>query len=183
MAYIGSGSIEFQGTRVELRKRLLISGSIGANTKAFLNGSAQIRLSGGDGGPALGSITTTLGVDHPWESYMELDCSRVAADTGLGGNINFLRVAPGDYPGQIVNMAITVPSSGNSNNITLFLSGSPGNAAAGYAALFADGIVPSIGGTGLGGLGHLGAAWQMIWTGTYWVLTQKNNHVATADMG
>ena len=80
MAYIGSGSIEFQGTRVELRKRLLISGSIGANTKAFLNGSAQIRLSGGDGGPAIGSITTVLGVDHPWESYMELDCSRVAAD-------------------------------------------------------------------------------------------------------
>ena len=59
MAYIGSGSIEFQGTRVELRKRLLISGSIGANTKAFLNGSAQIRLSGGDGGPGAGGAGGT----------------------------------------------------------------------------------------------------------------------------
>ena len=183
MAYIGSGSIEFQGTRIELKKQFLISGSIAANRKSFSDGSAQIKLSGGDGGSFLGTISTVIGVDHPWESYMELDCSRVGATTGLGGNINVLRISPGYYPGQIVNMAITVPSSGNSNNITLFLSGTGGNAGAGYAALFADGITPSIAGTGVGGLGHLGAAWQMIWNGTYWILTQRNNHVSTADLG
>ena len=184
MAYIGSGSIEFQGTRIELKKQFLISGSIAANRKSFSDGSAQIKLSGGDGGPAVSTVTTILGVDHPWESYMELDCGRVTQAGGGLADINLLRVAPGDYPGQIVNMAITVAASASSNKITLILSGSPGNASAGYAALFADGVAPSIAGTGNAGqLGHVGAAWQMIWNGTYWILTQRNNHVQTSDLG
>jgi hypothetical protein len=80
-------------------------------------------------------------------------------------------------------MAITVPASASSNQIALILSGSPGNAAAGYAGLFADGVAPTINGSAGGSLGHLGAAWQMIWNGTYWILTQKNNHISTTDLG
>ena len=179
MAYIGSGSIEFQGTRIEIRKRFLISGSIGANAKT----GNVIALSGGSGGPASATTTTVLGVDHPWESYMELDCDRLDQVGGLGGDLNLIRIGPGDYPGQIVNMAITVPATASSNKITLILSGSPGNAGAGYAGLFADGSAPSIAGTGNSGLGHLGAAWQMIWNGTYWILTQRNDHVSVTDLG
>ena len=180
MAYIGSGSIEFQGTRIEIRKRLLISGSISANAKT----GNTIVLSGGAGGGGFSGITSTvLGVDHPWESYMELDCGRVDQPGGFLTDLCFIRVAPGEFPGQIVNMAITVPASASSNKITMILSGSPGNAAAGYSGLFADGIAPSIAGTAAGGVGHLGAAWQMIWNGTYWILTQRNNHVGTSDLG
>ena len=183
MAYIGSGSIEFQGTRIELKKQFLISGSIAANRKSFSDGSAQIKLSGGDGGSFLGTVSTVLGVDHPWESYMDLDCGRITQAGGMMSNLNFIRIGPGDYPGQIVNMAITVPASASSNQIALILSGSPGNAAAGYAGLFADGVAPTINGSAGGSLGHLGAAWQMIWNGTYWILTQKNNHISTTDLG
>jgi len=183
LAYIGSGSIEFQGTRIELKKQFLISGSVSANRKSFSSGVGQIKLSGGDGGSFLGTISTVLGVDHPWESYMELDCGRITQAGGMMSNINFIRIGPGDYPGQIVNMAITVPASASSNQIALILSGSPGNAAAGYAGLFADGVAPTINGSAGGSLGHLGAAWQMIWNGTYWILTQKNNHISTTDLG
>ena len=180
MAYIGSGSIEFQGTRIEIKKRLLISGSIAANAKT----GNLIALSGGDGGGGFSGITSTvLGSDHPWESYMELDCGRITQAGGMMSNLNFIRIGPGDYPGQIVNMAITVPASASSNQIALILSGSPGNAAAGYAGLFADGVAPTINGSAGGSLGHLGAAWQMIWNGTYWILTQKNNHISTTDLG
>ena len=103
MAYIGSGSIEFQGTRIEIKKRLLISGSIAANAKT----GNLIALSGGDGGGGFAGITSTqIGVDHPWESYMELDCGRITQAGGMMSNLNFIRIGPGDYPGQIVNMAI-----------------------------------------------------------------------------
>ena len=114
---------------------------------------------------------------------MELDCDRLDQAGGMQADLNLIRIGPGDYPGQIVNMAITVPATASSNKITLILSGSPGNAGAGYAGLFADGSAPSIAGTGNSGLGHLGAAWQMIWNGTYWILTQRNDHVSVTDLG
>ena len=185
MAYIGSGSIDFQGTRIEIRKPFFISGSIGANNKGFLDSSAQIRLSGGDGGPALNTTTTQLGVDHPWESYMELDLHRVLATAAASG-FNLVRIGPGDFPGQTVNIAITTAATGSgalANKINLIFSGSGGNAAAGYAGLFADGAAPTVLGTGGGGAGHVGAAWQMIWTGTYWICTQSNTHVTFSDLG
>jgi len=179
LAYIGSGSIDFQGTRIEIRKPFFISGSIGANNKGFLDSSAQIRLSGGDGGPATNTTTTQIGVDHPWESYMELDLHRVL-DAG-GSGFNLVSIGPGDFPGQIVNLAITTASTGSgagANKLSVVFSGSGGNAAAGYGGLFADGMAPLVQGLGNSGQpGHVGAAWQMIWTGTYWIVTQSNSHV------
>ena len=187
MAYIGSGSIEVQGSRVEFKKDLFISGTLGSNQGADAVGPDYIiALSGGDGGPAIGTVTTILGVDHPWRSYMELNCDRLSTNAAAGG-FNAIRIGPGDHPGQIVTMVITDGASGSgdfgSEKINLILSGSPGSAATGYAGLWADGIAPAITGKGNGGLGHVGAAWQMIWNGTFWVLTMQNGHVTNADLG
>ena len=188
MAYIGSGSIEVQGSRVEFKKDLFISGTLGSNQGADAVGAADyiIALSGGDGGPAIGTVTTILGVDHPWRSYMELNCDRVTTNAAAGG-FNVIPISPGVQPGQIVTMVITAGASGSgdfgSEKINLILSGSPGSAATGYAGLWADGIAPAITGKGNGGLGHVGAAWQMIWNGTFWVLTMQNGHVTNADLG
>jgi len=182
LAYIGSGSIEVQGSRVEFKRDLFISGTLGTNAAT----DYIIALSGGDGGPVIGTNTIQLGVDTPWRSYMELDCDRLTTTAGAGG-FNAIRIGPGDHPGQIVTMVITAGASGSgdfgSEKINLILSGAAGNAAAGYAALWADGIAPLIVGKGNGGLGHEGAAWQMIWTGTFWVLTMQNGHVTNADLG
>ena len=173
MAYIGSGSIAV-GSMVssggDTRKIIQFNGDFilsGAMARSFddqnffpYGKDKGITLSASEGPVPVPTIK--LGVDTPWLSYMELDCHRIGP-------------ADGDYPGQMVTCVINRAATASANKITLVLSGSPGNAGAGYHSLFPGGQSISIQGSGNGGaVGHLGACWQMLWTGEFWTIFNKN---------
>ena len=188
MAYIGSGSIAV-GSMVssggDTRKIIQFNGDFilsGAMARSFddqnffpYGKEKGIALSASDN-TATPVTTTKLGVDTPWLSYMELDCHRIGPSTDAGiGAPSYIAVGPGDYPGQMVTCVINRAATGSANKIILVLSGSPGNAGAGYLGLFAGGQSIQIQGSGNGGaVGHLGACWQMLWTGEFWTIFNKN---------
>ncbi len=186
MAYIGSGSIAV-GSMVssggDTRNIIQFNGDFilsGAMARSFddqnffpYGKDKGITLSASEGPVPVPTIK--LGVDTPWLSYMELDCHRIGPADGIGvGAPSYITVGPGDYPGQIVTCVINRAATASANKITLVLTGSPGNAGAGYLGLFAGGQSIAINGSGGGGVGHLGACWQMIWTGEFWTIFNKN---------
>jgi len=190
LAYIGSGSIEVGDmvssagdTRsiIQFKGDLILSGAMARsfdNQNFFPYGKQKgITLSASDN-TATPVTTTKLGVDTPWLAYMELDCHRIGPSTNVGaGAPSYISVGPGDYAGQIVTLMINRAATGSANKMVLVLTGSPGNEAAGYKGLFGAGQSIQIQGVGNGGaIGHFGACWQMVWTGTYWQIFNKNKN-------